>query len=203
MGLEARGFRAITGAVSTSAPTCSWGTVLGVSPMAIGGVAVVRWHGTRSGGFSRSAKSPTYFSSRKIDAAPYATRGVLAAQRAPKGYRGQGPEILEVAVEPGRILDLNTSEGERDFRIAMTAMYQGADREDRPSVKGILASSESYRGNMRARAIPYWLLDAGLGRFLKELGYDSAYASEGHFQSLAIFGPKSARRSSRRERSLR
>ena len=152
------------------------------------GAVVTLFHGTRTGGFSRFFRTPTHFALEQKNALPYAKQVVMSAQRAPRGVK-LAPEVLEVAVDPGRVLDLDTPEGERDFKTALDEMFQG-DPEGKPSFKGLLQSSESYRGSARCRAVPFWLVDHGLGEYLQKLGYDSAYVAESHHQSLAVFDPK-------------
>lgn len=180
--LEDRGFEIASSVGATRFDAISLVTCLGL------GAAVTLWHGTRTGGFSRFYRSPTYFAFERKNALPYAKQETMGAQRVPRGARGV-PEIVEAYVDPGRTLDINTPEGERDLKTAIDRMFEN-DPEGKPPFKALLQNSESYRGGYRSRAVPFWLVDNGLGKYLQELGYDSTYVSESHHQSLAVFDPK-------------
>ncbi len=182
--LEDRGFELATSVGGTKGDLWTCLTLFGL------GAIVSLWHGTMRGGFKRFARSPTYFALRPEHAMEYTRSIPFSAQRDLR--RGMGtlrPEIIEAAVDPGRTLDIERPEDLEDFKGALAEMFQH-DPEARPSLRAILEQSWSRRDGVPHQAVPFNLVDNGLGAYLRKRGYDSAYVSEGRFQSLAVFDPK-------------
>jgi hypothetical protein len=164
---------------------------------------IVMCHGTRDAGFKRFLRDrPTFFTTpeRASAAFQYARcGGIGAAQRTPCKQKRVDPALLEVAVDPGRIMDLTKpedvavlSEIVADLNAVVT------DPDDRiPNARRLMERSMSFRSVSDEKfgactpALPYWLLThRGFAGALAVRGYDSAWTTEGGYQSLAVLNAR-------------
>ena len=160
---------------------------------------MVMYHGTRNAGFKRFlGDRPTFFMppERVADACQYAAHPDLgAAQESPCKQKRLDPALLEVAVDPGRIMDLSRPEDVAAFSEILGDLVEEGVLDPLGRYRGIIEEAargaltsvrfRSYRTREDEKsraltpALPFVLL--ARREFVQALaahGYDSAWVKE-------------------------